>query len=192
MKNISLFVILFTALWSTSGFGQAVFGVSPGLGFNSAYLGIQVNDNFIPYLSMQYLGVHYLYEEEDYQEELNASAIVPTLGAKLFLGGSGPIRSYLNGSISKPLITGKLQYDGEPDEEFADAVDNISVLGAEVGFGVEYFFDARFSIGGEFGIRFVSGKFEVDDEFDPYSVKAGVTPTYTKISFNYYFAAKEE
>ena len=192
MKTISLFIILFATALFTSGYGQAVFGVSPGLGYNGAYLGIQVSNNFIPYVGLQYLGVHYQYEEEDYQEELNASAIVPTLGAKLFLGGSGSIRSYLNGSISKPLISGKLKYDGEPDEEFSDAVDNISVFGAEVGFGVEYFFDSHFSIGGEYGIRFVNGKFEVEDEFDGYSVKAGVTPTYTKISFNYYFAAKEE
>jgi opacity protein-like surface antigen len=192
MKNL---IPCITILFVCSGYqlnGQAAFGVSPGLGFNSAYLGIKVNDKVLPYISLQYAGAKYKYEEPDYTDEFSGSLIVPTLGLKLFLGGTNNIRSYLNIAVSKPIVSGELKYDDEVDEAFDDAISNISLIGAEAGFGVEYFFDDNFSVGGEYGIRYLGGKFEVNDEFDDYSVKANIKPTYSKIGFNFYFSRKTE
>ena len=191
MKNLFFAFVIITTSIATSQ-AQVVFGVSPGLGLTSGYIGIQAGDNMVPYLSLQYLGARYKYEEEDFTDEFTGALLVPTLGLKWFVGGSGDIKSYINLAISKPIITGKLEYDGEPDEDFEEAVDNISLLGGELGFGVEYLFSEQFSMGGEFGIRTVSGKFETSDDFGEYSVKAGITPTYSKISLNFYFLRNSE
>lgn len=89
-------------------------------------------------------------------------------------------------------MSGKLEYDGEEEEEISDAIKNINVFGAEAGFGVEYFFDDNFSIGGEYGIRFFSGKYETVDEFDNFTLKMNINPTYTKLALNFYFGGKAE
>jgi hypothetical protein len=168
MKKYMFLFTFFLTGFCCSVNAQMAFGVSPGLGFNSAYLVLQASKNFLPYLGIQYVGAKYTYEEDSYKDEFSGSILIPTLGLKLFVGGTNNIRSYLNVAVSKPIVSGKLEYDGEPDQEFDDALDKLSLLGGEVGFGVEYFFDDNFSIGGEYGIRF------------------------SKIGVNFYFSRKTE
>lgn len=93
-------------------------------------------------------------------------------------------------NLSKPFVSGKLEYDGEPDEEFEDAIDNLSLLGVGFGFGVEYFFDENFSVGGEYGFQFLSANYDVS-EFDDFEFTGSFNPTYTKLTVNYYFNATE-
>ena len=186
-----LYLLVFTFFALQSASAQAVFGVTPGIGLHNAYLGIKFN-NLVPFVSLQYLNADYEYAEEDYTEDFSGSLLIPTLGAKWFIGGQNSIKSYLQLAVSKPIVSGKLEYDGEEDPDFGDAINNLSLFGAELGFGVEYFFDDHFSIGGEYGLRMVTGKFEVDDEFDAYTVKAAIRPTYSKVSFNYYFGSSQE
>lgn len=192
MKFLSAFTFLLIMALSSNGKSQMVFGVSPGLGLNSAYVGYKINDKLVPYFGLQYLGVKYNYEDEDFQDDFSGSLIIPSLGLKLFLSPNNQLQPYLNVSVSKPLVAGKLEYDGEEDEEFADAVQSINLFGGEAGFGVEYFFDDNFSIGGEYGIRFFSGKYESSDQFDDYAVKLNVNPTYTKLALNFYFGGKSD
>jgi hypothetical protein len=87
------------------------------------------------------------------------------------------------------------------DQNFKETVKNISLWGAEVSFGVEYFLDENFSLGGEFGLRYFNLKYEETNDrqiFNPNSgdtqtvqvedsFKFNMSPTYSKISLNYYF-----
>lgn len=190
-QTLLLLSFLFSGLFFHAT-GQTVFGVSPGLGLNSAYGGILIGENLIPYFSFQYIGAQYTYEEPDYKDEFTGNLFVPTLGIKWYIGGSGKIRSYMNLAVSKPFISGAIKYDGEVDEEFDDIVNEISLIGMELGFGVEYFLDDHFSVNGEYGLRYLRGKFEVSDEFDDFKVKASLTPTFSKVGVNFYFSRKEE
>jgi hypothetical protein len=87
------------------------------------------------------------------------------------------------------------------DREFQDVLKNISFYSLQFGIGTEYFFDEQFSIGGEFGLNMmnikVSDSYEssiydpITDDFrnvnNEINLKAGLRPTYTKLSLNFYF-----
>jgi opacity protein-like surface antigen len=185
--GIAMFAITY------SGYSQFAFGVSPGLNLNSAYFGYKVSDRLVPYVGLQVLSTNVNVEFRDpgstETNELSASLIAPTIGARYFISQQNPVRAYFALSISKPFVSGKLEYDGEPDEDFEEAIENISLFGFEIGFGAEYFFSENFSLGGEFGLRSLSAKYEeFDVDFEEeYTVKARLTPTYTKFGLNFYF-----
>jgi len=193
MKPISTFTFLAMLTLTVSGFSQTTFGISPGLNLNGAYLGIKVNDKLLPYFSFQYLGTKYKFEESGFEDtNLSAALIIPGIGLKYFLNKQNQIQPYLNLSLSKPFISGKLEFDGEEDEEFRDVIKNINLFGAEFGFGVEYFFDDNFSIGGEYGFRYLNLKYKASDDFDDITVNANVSPTYSKLTLNFYFMKEEK
>jgi len=193
MKPITTFAILAILALTISGYSQHAFGVSPGLNLNGAYFGFKLNDKLLPYFSFQYLGAKYKLERSGVEDtQLSAALIIPSLGLKYFLNKQNQIQPYLNISLSKPFISGKLEFDGEEDEEFKDVVKNINLFGSEIGFGVEYFFDENFSIGGEYGVRILNLKYKASDEFDDINVKASISPTYSKLTLNFYFVKKEK
>jgi hypothetical protein len=90
-----------------------------------------------------------------YKDEFSGNLYIPNIGVKYFIKQQNKIQAYLTLCISKPLLTGKLDYDGEEYDDFKQQVKNISMWGGEVGFGIEYFFDDNFSLGGEFGLRYL-------------------------------------
>ena len=75
-----------------------------------------------------------------------------------------------------------------------------------LGFGVEYNFSENFSIGGEFGIRYFTGNYSESEDRTINDPNTGVpitykkemkgnvnfSPTYTKITLNYYFGKKKK
>lgn len=193
MKTKLFFVGIVMCAITYSGYSQFAFGVSPGLHLNSAYFGYKVSDRLVPYVGLQVLSANVTAEFRDpgatETNELSASLIAPTIGARYFISPQNPVRAYFALSLSKPFVSGKLEYDGEPDEEFEDTIENISLFGFEAGFGAEYFFSENFSLGGEFGLRSLSLKYEeVDVEFEEeVTIKASLTPTYTKFGLNFYF-----
>lgn len=191
MKHCFFFACLFLAFAPCESSAQLAFGVSPGLQMNGAYVGYKFNDRLMGTFSFQYYGVSSKIDDFGDETKFAAALIVPSLGIKYFLPRQNQIQPYLTLNLSKPFVTGKLEYDGEPDEEFEDAIDNLSLLGVGFGFGVEYFFDENFSIGGEYGFQFLSAKYEVSDEFDDIEFTGSFNPTYTKITVNYYFNATE-
>lgn len=72
---------------------------------------------------------------------------------------------------------------------------------SKFGFGVEYFFDENFSLGGEFGLRYFNFRYNDSNEREIYNPNTGnymdteikndysfnMSPTFSKISLNYYF-----
>jgi opacity protein-like surface antigen len=215
MKTKLILIVLAIFFLSTKSYCQISFGVSPGIALNSAYFGYKVNEKLIPFIGFQYANAKFKLEEsgEEFDYDLgrvvsysnettfSGSLYVPNIGAKYFIKQQNKINAYVTLCLSKPFLSGKLKNDGEVDEDFKEEIKKISMFGGEFGFGVEYFFDENFSIGGEFGLRYLHLKYKdtFDDEF--YNPNTGdyqtteikddfrynVSPTYSKIAFNFYF-----
>ncbi|MGB0177255.1 MAG: hypothetical protein ACPF9D_08815 [Owenweeksia sp.] len=194
---------------------QFSFGVSPGITTNSAYFGYKLNDRIVPYVNFQYMNARFKYEEtgERYDFDANAivsytdeikfsgSLIIPGIGAKYFFTEKNDIKAYGNLSLAKPFLTGKVSLNGEEDEEFSEELKSVNMWAGELGFGVEYFFDDNFSVGGEFGLRYLSLSYDTSYETENFNPNTNTTetstvtqeyslgfnPTYSKISLNYYF-----
>lgn len=118
---------------------------------------------------------------------------LPNIGLKYFILQKKNINSFVTGLVSFPIISGSAKNNGEEDEYLNDYLENTTIFGLEAGFGVEYFFEESFSLGGEFGFRYISLGTEldyVDEEFNErevVDVNFGFMPTYTRISLNFYF-----
>lgn len=205
MKKLILLLAV-CVLFGLKGYSQFAFGVSPGLSTNAAYFGLKMN-KVVPYIGFQmaHIGVNTDYVDHyfngtdftNYEEsyKLSANLYVPEIGVKFFAIEKNNLKGYFNLSLTKPMIRGKVEYDEEEAEEFGDMLKEIKLWGGEFGFGAEYFFDDNFSIGGEFGIRYMHAKFEQKDDYDyngepayeKETYKINLSPTYSKISLNFYF-----
>ncbi len=192
MKTKLLLLLCAVIFMTNNGFGQFSFGVSPGIGLNSAYFGYKINNKIVPYISLQYLNANYKYEfdGEDYNEEIDfkGNLLIPNIGVKYFFKQQNNLQAYLSLNFSKPIFSGKIDVDDNDfEEDFEEAIKNTSIWGGEFGFGIEYFFDENFSLGGEFGIRHFNFKYNERDEGDETDVRININPTFSKITLNYYF-----
>jgi hypothetical protein len=226
MKKV-LLLLSVCLLFAVKGYSQFAFGVAPGLSTNTAYFGFKAG-KVVPYVGFQYANIKftneweshtyeydgdigdYVWVDDDGDMKISGSLYVPNIGVKFFAIEQNKLKAYFNLSVSKPFIRGKMQVDGD-DAEFDfngdddatvnDILKEIKLIGGEFGFGVEYFFDNNFSIGGEFGLRYLRGKFtmedegaEIDDDVETYTdtYKISMSPTYSKISLNFYFGGSGE
>ncbi len=194
---------------------QISFGVSPGLSFNGAYVGYKVKAKIMPFIGFQALSANYRLRYERYQfndntnsvqpvtdeSEVKATLLMPNLGARYYLIDKENLKGYLSLNIAKPIIRGKAVFDGEEDEEFSESLKSMNIWVGEFGFGAEYLFDEHFSIGGEFGVRYLrfkaadtytqsvynptTGNYEDKEAKNAYVFAA--SPTYSRISLNFYF-----
>lgn len=215
MKAKSTIALLFILCMNVKNYGQFTFGVSPGIGLNSAYAGYSINDKIVPFFGFQYMHAGFKYEEtgEEYDWELNqvvaysysnkfsGNLFIPSIGLKYFFTPLNKIKPYLTLCLSKPFLSAKIEDDGQEDDDFKESVKNLSLLGSEFGFGIEYFFDENFSLGGEFGLRYLYLKYKDTFETEIYNPNTGdyqaseieesyrfnISPTYTKVALNYYF-----
>jgi len=137
----------------------------------------------------------------NYSVDTKINLYLPTIGLKFYAIEKESIKGYFNVNFTKVIATSKFLVDGVQDQDIGDYFDGTSLWGAEFGYGMEYFFDEQFSIGGEFGLRILKGKNTTEYDqtmFDPISGNSVVTratnafsgsmsPTYTKIGLNFYF-----
>ena len=209
MKKLILFAALVMA-FGLKGYSQFAFGVSPGLSMNSAYFGFNAG-KVVPYVGFQFANIglnldmtdHY-YDGVDWVDDesnmkVGVNLFMPTLGLKFFAIESNDLKAYFNLSATKPLLRGKMDIDGTEQEELGNTLKDIKILGAEFGFGVEYFFSGNFSIGGEYGIRYIGGKYVNENEYtyngedalQTTTINLRLAPTFTKFSLNYYFGGGE-
>jgi hypothetical protein len=217
MKRRFLLVLCALFIVPAVSYGQFSFGVAPGLGFNSAYFGYRTSSKIVLYAGFQYLNGKYKFEENgqkyDYnlsrivtysdKEEFSGSLLIPDFGLKYFIKQHEKLQAYLSLTFTKPLISGKLVIDGKEAGDFKDAIKSLnkSMWGYELGFGVEYFMDESFSIGGEFGLRHLHAGYSDSHSEEIYNpstgnnvsveinddIKLNGSPTFSKISLNYYF-----
>ena len=209
-KILLLFAVSFFTL---QGFGQFTFSVSPGIGLNSSYFGYKINSKVVPYFGLQHFNAkfnsEYSRDKYDYDSnrvehyvdkyEFSGNLFIPNLGVKYFAVQQNKLQAYFSVNVSKPFVTEK------NEEEFIDQMKNFKMFGGEFGFGVEYFLDENFSIGGEFGLRYLSFKYSDtregtfwnpdtgQDQATDYETDINISsrPTFSKISLNFYFQKKE-
>ncbi len=192
---------------SINSYGQFSFGVSPGIGFNKAYFGYKINEKIVPYVGFQFFSVNFTYERsgERFDWDLNqvvsftdkeifrGNLYVPNIGVKYFILEKNKLQAYASLSFATPFVSGKYEYNEEEDKRFKEIINNTNIFGGEFGVGIEYFFDENFSIGGEFGIRYLYHKYSYTSSTYyyttkyEYTYKYSLSPTFTKISLNYYF-----
>lgn len=218
MKKIVLLLSV-CLLFGLKSFSQFSFGVAPGLSTNSAYFGYKAG-KVVPYVGFQFGNVRVVTEETgeefdydeyemlpySYETKISGNIYMPNLGVKIFAVENNNLKAYFNLSVAKPFIRAKVEEDGEEIEEISDELKEVKLFAGEAGFGVEYFFDNNFSVGGEFGLRFLMGKYANSHEEEEYNPSTGdyetveientlnarVMPTYSKISLNFYFGGKGE
>lgn len=212
MKKAFL-ISLFFIFAGFSAQAQLNLGINPGFTMNGFYIGYQVDD-FVPYVGVQFLGASLDVEQTDYyynefnelvkevdKVETSASVLMPYIGAKYFAYQEKDLKLFINLCLYKPLVSATAKVNGEEEEEVKTAVDNLSLFGAELGIGAEYYFSKQFSLGGEFGFRMLFADSEItsqDEIWNPnindYEVMditqsgtLNLSMTYVKVSLNYYF-----
>jgi hypothetical protein len=221
MKN-KLLLMAVLVFMASQAFGQFYFSASPGMSLNGASFGYKTG-KFVPYAGLQMLSAKLEVENNNFdyttpgtlEQHINntkvkANIFIPTLGAKYFIVENNKLKAFLALSLTKPIISAKVDftYDGDPvDEDMTDQIEqtisDIKIFGGEFGFGVEYFFDDNFSVGGEFGIRYINTKFSQENEGTEWDgitdvpvtyktdVNLNVIPTFTKVSLNFYFGGNK-
>lgn len=205
--------VIFLPVAETSA--QFTFSVSPGLQLNSANFGYRFN-KVVPFIGLQMInagtkitetGMRYdpiPDEVVSYTDEFKftGTAYMPFIGARYFFKQSGKLNAYGSLMFSKIFLSGKIEDSTDPNanKQVEDFIKNTSVWGGQLGFGVEYFFDDNFSLGGEFGLMMMHARNKTEETRtvsdpngpDPEATfttdtRINLRPTYTKFSLNFYF-----
>ncbi|MES2627784.1 MAG: hypothetical protein V4616_02335 [Bacteroidota bacterium] len=212
MKKTLMIVASALVLLCAESKAQFNFGVSPGLNLSTAHIGYKFG-RFEPTVSFAFLRGTLKSEVSgqefdgsgnlvNYTDEVEGKAgiYLPGIGLKYFFKPVGKINSYLSLNLVKPVIKASYSVNGESETEVQDELDKLSLFGTQLGYGVEYFFDQNFSVGGEFGLLFVKGRYKSTDEVEQFGptgtttterksdYKVVINPTYATISLNFYFA----
>jgi len=214
-KKILVFGIMICL--SVTSFSQITFSVSKGNSLTAATLGYKYK-KMVPFVGFQYYGVstsvsssnqQYEYDpisnsydlvKNSYSDDLKASVILPSLGVKYFFLERNKLKAFTSLSFTLPILSAKSD-DADFNKEINEQIDKINIWGSELSFGVEYFIDNQFSIGGEFGLRYIH--FNYNDESNQIivnpmtgtqvsaksseSIKFNIKPTFSKMSLNFYF-----
>jgi hypothetical protein len=154
----------------TSRFGLDMGSLHPFIGLD--YLSVGAKVSFSTTIDMSYYGYGTDEIEVGAEIEAKASLIMPTLGVKYYLSNE-PVKPYIVGSCIKsfPSIDLDMTYevDGESENEpllgdgEKDFIEKLmGFWGLDAGFGAEWAINEHFSLGGEYGIRFlfISGDYE--------------------------------
>jgi len=216
MKNkLIVFGIMFCL--SVTSFSQITFSVSKGSSLTAATLGYKYK-KIVPFIGFQYYGVSasvsssnqqfeydpisnsYVVVTNSYNDDLKASVILPSLGVKYFFLERNKLKAFTTLSFTLPMLSAKSD-DADFNKEINEQIDKINIWGSELSFGVEYFIDNQFSIGGEFGLSYIH--FNYMDESNQIivnpmtgaqlstkaseSIKLNIKPTFSKLSLNFYF-----
>lgn len=205
MKIKSLLIVFLLVFSSSSIFGQFAFGVKPGLGINSSYFGVKM-DQIVPFVGINYFRAGFeitgavdlsglplsksIQSDDSPSTEGSITLYNLMVGAKFYLMKKKDVSGYVTGSFSHMFLSSGLEIDGENVEEFEDIFDDVNINTLQFGFGGEYFFAENFSIGGEFGLRFFLIGYEPsssDDSSDGSELSLNVSHTYEALSLNFYF-----
>jgi hypothetical protein len=171
--------------------GGWIFGVRPGSTVESAFFGADMG-TVTPIVGLDFLGVTVTVEDAD----ISASMYIPHFGARIYMGGAGStgaVVPYVQGTFMKSFASIDL---GGADAALEDAVaDLLSFYGIGLAFGAEYFFADRFSLGGEYGLRYIKTSGELELELDildePISMDSDLEvsyrTSYAGVSLNFHF-----
>ena len=145
--------------------GPLVFSVSPGQLLQGAQFGMS-SGKLQPYIGFDLLGasgkVKITDTATDTYEEITAGAtlMIPSIGARYYLS-SKELKRYVYASFLKSIATVSAKTKtGTSESKFEGAAkDQLTSLlgfwGVSAGFGAEYPFSEHFSVGGEYGFRYL-------------------------------------
>ncbi|MFH0761951.1 MAG: hypothetical protein V2A67_10660 [Bacteroidota bacterium] len=218
--KVAVLATIASILFTTQGFGQFTFGVSPGITSNGAYFGYTIASRVVPYVGFQYANAKFSVEMSGDEFDWDANEIVPydetmafsgnlcipSVGVKVFFLEVNQLKAFGLVDFSKPMVSAKTWSNGELNEEFVENVKNFSSWGGELAVGAEYFFDDNFSVGGEFGIRHLAVKYNDTYDstiYDPntdqevpteitQSISGSMSPTFARVSVNFYFGGNKK
>ena len=197
-RKYSVLVILAVCFLATAVQAEKppmVFGVKPGLIVQSSYFGLGY-ERVTPYLGIDWVGLSVNSDGAD----MSASLLIPHLGAKLFLKDyqkANTVSPYLIGDFFFSLPTISVDNYTRAEEDYVN--DLLSFWGVGIGFGAEYFFSEHFSVGGEYGLRYLYNGVKEHEEthddyyYGPYVHKVNdefslaFKLTYAAISANFFF-----
>lgn len=197
MKGSILVVVCLGFVFSAVGAEKApmVFGIKPGMLIQSSYFG-KAFTRVEPYVGLDWVGI----AESGDDGDMSASIFVPHLGAKLFL------KDYRIPQTVAPYFIGdyffsisSVNVDGYSSAEEDYTKELLDFWGLGIGFGAEYFFTEHFSVGGEYGLRYLHDSVDEHSEehyyggYGPYVDKVNdkfsvaFKLTYAAISANFFF-----
>jgi hypothetical protein len=214
-KTIKL--IIFALLFSLSAnyaSSQFTFTVAPGLSLNGASFGYKI-DRVVPEFGFNYMLARGSYTfngkkydsnqnkevDNNYSYNVTAGYLLPRLGVKVFIAEKEDLKMFVSAGFLKPFIFGNSQVDGVDDFVVSDEIDKVSIWGADLSFGMEYFFSERFSMSGQFGFRYFGANYKntyQSSYFDPNAgqsvefeareqFRLSLNPTFSRIGLNFYF-----
>ena len=197
MKKAQLFTVIVLVVGfmtlASSVQAQVFFGVKPSTIVQSSYFGFGAGTSMVIEFGLDYARIDVKVEGdvEDYTEidqEGGASMIMPHGGIKLYLKPrtAGMTSPYFLVDVFKAFTSVDLGDDEESTEdaeEFAEEL--LSPFGLNLAFGAEYHFSDHFSLGGEYGFRYLMSKAEMDEVDLEISTSMGMT--YAAITANFAF-----
>jgi len=176
VKHKLVLAVIAIALLVPALASAMVFSVSPGQLLQGGQLGMSYG-KFQPYIGLDIMGasgkVKISDTESDAYEELSAGATlyIPNIGARYYFA-SKELKPYVYMGFLKSIATVSAKVKTETDEsDFeGDAKDQLTSLlgfwGVNAGFGAEYPFSEHFSIGSEYGFRYLRTHAEGDGGTD--------------------------
>ena len=199
LMTISLMTVLLVMVSGTEA--EMMFGVKPSTMVQSSYFGFVAGTSMIIEFGVDYARVGVKMEGDvdvgDIGDidlgsvsdvEVSANMLMPHGGVKLYLKPrtAGTTSPYFLVDLFKAFTSIDL---GDVADGAEDAVTNVEELlspfGLNLGFGAEYHFSDRFSIGGEYGLRYMMSGTEFDDIDMKISTNLGMT--YAAITANFAF-----
>jgi len=166
--------------------------IKPGMYLNAAHFGFTTNRLFYGF-GLECLSVSaksaYSYNSQTSTSTTGATVFLPQLASKLFLKRTMPEVTNIKPYLWLNLFYSIAMANAGDDEETEAAIEDLlgGNFGGSLAFGSEYYFSPNFSIGGEYGMRFLFGG--TKDTYGSYSYKEnlGLGITYTALGLNFYF-----
>jgi hypothetical protein len=186
---LSLAIVVCSAVPALSG--GWIFGVRPGTTVESACFGADMGA-VTPIVGLDFLTVSVGVEDED----VSASMYVPHFGARVYLNSnmsSGSVVPYLQGTFMKSFASVDM---GDVDADLEDSIgDLLSFYGISLAFGAEYFFSDIFSVGGEYGLRYMKTSSDLEVDLDigdepielDSELEVSYKASYAVVSLNFHF-----
>ncbi len=187
-----------------------LFGVSPGLMFQGAYVGWDAAERLTIVGGLDFARVSGSFADSGSSkgsETISLGVYVPRLGARYDLTrrNVGRVNAFGTGSLFTAFPTFDSSADAKAVAEFKKTMAASSLYGLTLGLGAEYTVAGGFSISAEYGLRFLfastlSSQTHTSTDFDPVTGKettttttdtldlsAGLQHTYTTVSLNFRF-----
>jgi hypothetical protein len=190
-------ILLLMAMASGAG-AEMMFGVKPSTLVQSSYFGFVAGTSMVIEFGLDYARVGVKVEGQtegdlgfdpmDLNVEVSGSMMMPHGGVKLYLKPrtAGATSPYFLADLFKAFTSiDPGDVDDATDDLIASVEDMLSPFGLNLGFGTEYYFSDRFSIGGEYGFRYLMSSTEFSDIDMKVSTNLGMT--YAAITANFAF-----